>query len=264
MTATIDFADERVQQELLALVPDAVREGGIVFAGGSLVEGFGNATSDIDLIVVLPAGQDVGEHDGGVRVDETVVLTSRYRDRRVDIELVAHDAFDRAARSLAAHDADRRRLLDIPREFLTTLNSLRIGVPLSDEDRFQELRDGFPWRSLLRLIADDADRQYQATSEDAIGAIRSGDAGTAMLSSRAALGYAMDAFIASAGHTNTRRKWRTRKLEALGETTMLARYLELEADPSLEPGDLIERSRQRIRFAQALLLEVHSRNGGEG
>ncbi|MEV7619449.1 hypothetical protein AB0N59_04840 [Microbacterium sp. NPDC089321] len=263
MTENIDFTDELVSRDLLDLLPDTISATSVVFAGGSLVEGFGNSTSDVDLIAIHPDDEKVRGH-GGVRMDDTVVLTSRYRGRRVDIELVKAGTFERTVELLTAHDEDRRRVLEIPREFLTTLNSLRIGIPLAQKARFYEIRDSFPWRSLLRMIADDADRQYQATSEDAIGAIRCGDAGTAMLSSRAALGHAIDAFIAAAGHSNTRRKWRIRKMEALGETDLLNRYLDLEADVSLAHDDLLAQSRRRIKFAQKLLLDVHTRNGEQG
>lgn len=259
MTVIVDFQNNDVVKELLELVPEQVGHDAIVFAGGSLVEGFGNATSDIDLIVVVPSLEGLLIPDA-IPVDDLFVLISRYNGRRVDIEIVGKPTFSETAVALAAHDADRARRISIPREFLTTLNSLRIGIPLQNADGFRALRDSFPWRSLQRTIADYADTEYQATSEDAIGAIRAGDAGTAMLSSRSALQFAVDAYIAASGHTNTRRKWRVRKLDALGETEVKGRYLDLELDRSGEDADLLARSRERIKYAQSLLLEVHTRN----
>lgn len=251
-----DFHDPRVQAELLALVPSLHLTDAIAFLGGSLVQGFGNTASDIDIIVLVPGAPVSGETAGYV-AQRSIIYVDRYGDRRVDIEVLPLAEVESVAHLLRTQEEDLQAALDFPTDSLPTLDSMRIGIPLHGHEAFAALRDGFPWRELAAFLSGEADRMYQSFYEDAVGAIDAEDYGTALLTSREALGFALDAYIAALGHTNPRPKWRVRKLQVLGEDELLRRYLDAECDPSGEPEALLRRSVGRLRLSQEVQLLTH-------
>ncbi|WP_223624654.1 hypothetical protein [Microbacterium sp. EST19A] len=239
------------------LVPNDVADTSMVFLSGSLVEGFGNAKSDIDVVAIGARDTSLELPSPWVPLGPGKVLIRTLDGRRVDIEFIPVDVLESAIDKLDSDSSDRHPATRaLSSELLSALHSLHIGIPLNRLDQFHELRSAVPWATLNSAMSDVAAYMCRATGEDAAGAILAGDAYSAMISSKISLGYSIDMLTARLGHTNPKPKWRARKLQALGANAVLHRYIELEADTSIEPVALLRQSKARVRYTQELLIEV--------
>lgn len=250
-----------LKEEFLGLLPPV--NVASAFLGGSLIEGFGNPTSDVDLLALLHAPPTSDElaamsHDYVVTVGPRTVIVSSAGGRRSDTELWTLDYHRRWSSKLANADMTRGpHVIDPQPAWIEFANDLRIGVPIVGVELVEELRAEFPWTQFARFLMLRNEHLANTHIEDAAGALSAGDAGTAMLSSRDALAHAVDAYLAGAGETNCKPKWRARKLERTAEAGLFERYLETELDTSSEAAHLLTSARRRILAAQDFLILAH-------
>lgn len=257
------FHDSAVLDEIILRLPRpaAVQT---AFAGGSLVDGFGNPTSDVDVIVLvdepLTAADLAGTcYDRRVPVDGYEVLVSSVAGRRTDVEIRLASGITTMGGQLREQGQGEPSDLYLSVAELQLLHSLRIGVPLLGAPQLAELRRTFPWNELLSHMLMRAEAEANSSIEDAAGALRAGDHGTAMLASRAALQSAVDAVLIADSETNPKPKWRVRKLERCARPELLGEYLEWEIEPVNDRAAILERARARLYRAQDMLLHVQSR-----
>ncbi|EEI78988.1 Uncharacterised protein [Corynebacterium striatum] len=258
-------------EELLGLNDLADRFGSIVpiisaFLGGSLVEGWGNSTSDIDVLVLLNSIQDISQlkkslpdvlqpQDSWVDQGESLIVSSVFGSRRSDIEVHALEGVERAYSRLldSAEPANFPNL--VSQGELELFRDLVIGIPVIGEANFTSLKNTVDNRVLCRSIRRRSEYQASAHLEDLQGALDSGNVVSALLTSRSSLGSSVDAWIAYKGHSNPKEKWRGTKLLDLEEREMLARYLELECGSgSSRDADILSDSRARALASQEFLL----------
>jgi hypothetical protein len=225
------------------------------FLTGSLVEGFGNANSDIDLIVVgaapdpsAPAGAVDRRFDFG----DVVVELSHVGEERIDVESWPRDRVERLV--AAAHGLRDGGAGGLDQYAFKLLHQLRVGIPVAGHRAMEELRFSIPWDDVAERLRRIAEAAYVGHAEDAAGAVKSGDAATAMVTSRSALGCAVDCLVAAHGHTNPQPKWRYRKLAALGLDGTVARCLAAECDAGVD--GLLAGSKRRLLLAQELVAEA--------
>ena len=224
-----------------------------VYIAGSLIEGHGNAESDLDVFVVTGATAGSGEGATYTFGDATVLVDYVDDSVRCDTELWSRRAIADCAERIAACGADDLRAVTaLDDRDLQFAHRLRTAVPVENEAVLAELQALFDWTHLSRVLRNWFIVDYNGWAEDAIGAVNAGDAGTAMLTSRLALGAAVDALLAAHGQTNNKPKWRFRKLERHGDRQLLDDYLRLEVDASPAPEDLLAQARQRLRKAALL------------
>ncbi|MFF1659164.1 nucleotidyltransferase domain-containing protein [Streptomyces sp. NPDC058255] len=231
-----------------------------VFVSGSLVEGFGNENSDLDVFVLTSSTSDASLSETASTFDmgDCLIEVDYHHDVRVDTEIWPIERFFEIAGRISDFPVgDASAIIRFPDRDFDSAHRLRIGVPVRGVEVFNELRDKFDFKRLSRLLANKFVTAYEGHSEDASGAVRANDAYTAMLMSRWALGSAIDAYLASQGMTNPKEKWRFSKLVSGGHTDLAQRYLELEADLSVSPEDVLTRSRDRLRFSASLVHELH-------
>lgn len=250
-----------LRDEVLGLLPPI--KVASAFLGGSLIEGFGNHTSDLDLLALLyapPTSDDLAatRHDYVVTVGPRTIVVSSAGGRRSDTELWTLDYHRRWSSKLATADmTSGPHIIDPPLAWIEFVTDLRIGVPIVGDELVEELRAKFPWTQLAKFLMIRNEHLANTHIEDAAGALSAGDAGTAMLSSRDALAHAVDAYLAGAGETNCKPKWRTRKLARTAEADLFDLYLDAELDTSREAGDLLASARRRILAAQDFLIRAH-------
>ncbi|SEP48345.1 hypothetical protein [Amycolatopsis saalfeldensis] len=259
------FTADGTINELRSRLPQSATEP-IAFVGGSLIDGLGNSTSDIDVIVL--SGDPLNEsdlactvHDEWVSAGDFDVLVSSLGGRRTDVEIRQVAQIEGIATKLRT---DSGRLVDfyLETDILQLLHSMRIGVPIAGAERFTQLRNGFPWENLSWHLLSRAEAEAAAAVEDAVGALDAGDHGTALLASRTAWQAAVDALLVAAGETNPKSKWRVRKIERSGIPGLMDDYLQWETDPDSSPTALLSRARARLYRAQDLLLSAQSEKSG--
>ncbi|MBO3747358.1 hypothetical protein J5X84_14875 [Streptosporangiaceae bacterium NEAU-GS5] len=216
--------------------------GGLVFISGSLVEGIGNVTSDLDVFVVHD-----GPGEGGVDMGDYSIEIDYTDDVRVDIEIRSADQLTKVVKVIGdCPPDDSAAAATIAFEHLKLAHNVRTALPVTGHARLAELQAAFDWEKLARLLAVRFLGEYNASAEDAVGVIQAGDGETALLNSRRALGCAVDACLAANGATNCEPKWRFAKLRALGDERLLETYRAGELD---DGRDLLESSRRRLRLA---------------
>ncbi|TFV52071.1 hypothetical protein [Blastococcus sp. TF02A-35] len=229
-----------------------------VFISGSLVEGIGNESSDLDVFIIdRPSSEPQAKPNAGYDMGD-FSMNLQYVDKtRLDIETWSRTKVQQVTEAIRSCDLeDVAAAVAVPTSFIDMAHRIRIGVPIQRPEDFQLIQAAVPSDRLARLVANRFLVDYFGLSEDAVGAIAEGDYGTAMLTSQWTLGAAVDAFCASKGHTNPKPKWRFAKLRALGETVIAERYLEVGLDRSAAPVDVLATSKRRLRTAAEIVQSV--------
>ena len=228
------------------------------FISGSLVEGMGNARSDLDLFVLTTAGDSRASDDvTSFQLADARVDIAYTENLRVDTEIWSLEAVRTAAaefRDIAPDD--RAAMICVSQDRLELAHRIRIGVPVKNELIFTEVHQLFDYNKLSLILANISLSRYQGSAEDAAGSINDKDGGTALLTSRSALGAAVDAFLAANGDTNPKFKWRTRKLQRMDEQEMLSEYLREEAQGEIDEASLLSRAKGRLRLASQIALRT--------
>ena len=228
------------------------------YVAGSLVEGYGNAQSDLDLFVLFPDAPPQAEGGSAAAFDGAGIyrIDLDYADGiRVDTECWPLPAvLDIAKRLNQSPAEDWTAPVSLPEELFQLVHGVRIGLPVAAPEEFARVRAAFDWDHvcLLRYLRHMS--IYTGTSEDGVGAVQAGDHATALLTSRQALGAAADALLAASGSTNTKPKWRFTKLRGMGMGDLADRILAAELDPDPAPEALLARAKDRLRLASDLTL----------
>lgn len=228
-----------------------------IFLSGSVIEGYGNAESDIDVFVIYPT--DIPSQRIDLAWDTNVISLEYIANRRVDIEHWAkQQAFSVAQRLQDCppgldHWSECVKVTQNDIEFA---HSVRIGVPLRHKEHFEQLRAAFDYTHLSRILLTRYVYYYGCALEDASGAIASKQHGAALITSRSTLQYAVDAFLAGKGETNTKDKWRFFKLEKVEDPILMEQYWALETPQISNRDDVLRHAEQCLRFANSLALKA--------
>lgn len=177
----------------------------IVYLTGSIVEGFGNSSSDLDFYVITRAPLH----------NRPQIVIENLESLRLDIEYWEYDRVLRLAEKIdrmELNNPDKMPdlLSDAEADFC---HRLKIAVPAQNGIGFEELRNHFDFKKFNEGMTIRYIRLYEGWAEDALGALESRDEGTACFVARRCLEAAMDAYLASRGETYARDKWRFRKME---------------------------------------------------
>jgi len=118
-----------------------------VFVSGSLVEGLGNSTSDIDLYVIgdrRPVGPAV------IQKKNTFCISKHeYGERRVDVEFWSRTGASELASKLARIDVERD-LDAFECEAVDFIHRLKVGLPLGNEAPLEAWRARFDFSRLVQ------------------------------------------------------------------------------------------------------------------
>lgn len=203
--------------------------GAAVYLSGSLVEGLGNSSSDVDIFVVgdlVPNGPHV------ITKDKFCISIHFSGARRIDFEYWAAGHIKDMAVKLEAirlgEDFVAEKLAPIEELFI---HRILIGLPILGADRFFSLAQLFDRDRFRQYLVQQSIHRIDGAMEDVVGTIDDGDWLSAVTRSRDLVNFAADAFCHSKGNTNPLPKWRARILERLpgNEARMLEKqYWELQ------------------------------------
>lgn len=188
----------------------ALVQGECLFVAGSLVEGLGTPTSDLDLFLFTDRDDfafhsmtDIALVMGGCLIDIRVVkyevvrqLVGRFRDWR---------SAPRIPRRSFEFTDDERKLM----------HRVAVGRALFGTDILGDLKDEFESRDLARHKLDWARHLASTTQVDIAGFLAARDAHSAFFATQDLLGLTVDGLLAGFGSTNPNTKWRARLLAGL-------------------------------------------------
>lgn len=258
---SIDVRDDATAQALVGVV-SRIPDVAAAFLGGSLVEGYGNSTSDIDLLVLVSGNSssvelELQDREHLLVVDDSAVLVSWVGNTRVDVEIRGIDDFTVRVDLLKTDDASLFLRPEFSQGWLEFLNDLKIGIAVGGVDfGLESVRKNLDWGQLSTLLARKYEYFANASIDDVVGAIDASDGGAAELSSRAALEFGIDSWLARRGETNPKPKWRFAKLAKLkGSERVTSEYWKLLGTHGADPeSDALSRAEQRVLFTQGLIF----------
>lgn len=230
--------------------------------GGSLVEGLGNISSDLDLFVAvneitpeLPVTRADRDHAVyGVVLDE----------RRFDVEIWTLSAIRGLSQKLAAapvDSAEHHTLHYLEYWESEFIHRILNGVSISNNAAFMELRQIFNARHFRMHLVENAIRRVDDAFDDTVGMMASGHKQCAALRARETVGLSIDALLYARGVTNDKQKFRMLKLQRLaGQAPDLAadqeEYWRFESSVPSADGELELYIRRALRYSSSVVESV--------
>lgn len=218
------------------------------FLTGSLVEGFGNVLSDVDILAIV-----------GNKTEYSMPSPSFKNKvkRRVDLEVWEHTDVDGAIANLGKMDVSGEGFPGIMKEKeLDLLHRLRIGIPLYNPEAACAVQARIDTEKLSKYLTIYFQAHFRRMLEDAMGALQSEDFDTAFFNARSTFEYALDAYLAFCGETNIRAKWRTKKLLKHAPSLFEAYWRFETSGIPHSPEDITTYVKEIVRFSNDLLLNL--------
>lgn len=182
----------------------------VLFAAGSLVEGLGNAKSDLDLFL-LTCRQDIQFTSLN---DVTVIVGKCVVDIRV-VQLSVVDSLLQRFDQWAKMPRQPRRAFEFTEDERKLLHRIRCGQVLHGAEPFGRLRSRLDFRELARHKLDWSRHLANTLQIDLAGFRSAGDACSMMFVAQELLALTIDGLLAAHGDTNPNWKWRCRLLGRL-------------------------------------------------
>jgi hypothetical protein len=190
-----------------------------VYAGGSLVRGWGNDRSDLDIYVIVkePWQTESAQIDSVALHPDTIPVDGVYVDkRRWDVEYWLESQVDQLFAKVSAEELESiqpagKRMMDPEVAFLQRFSH---AAPIDKDEWLDERKrrlDASPLHSVMALRAL---HMMDIYTEDVVGQLAADDVDSAVLTSKIAFRYAMDALLASHGEFGESPKWFARRFRA--------------------------------------------------
>jgi hypothetical protein len=208
------FPVERIAREIITAPGD------IVFVSGSLVEGFGNENSDLDLFLVRAEGERTEDPR---LVLSTVGFEGSYVDYEVYNQANMAAISDRINRTDVA---DLRSVWEIPLDRIDLYYRTAVAEPAYNSEGLKLLQQRFDRETVARVLSVWTALRCVWKLQEARESLDAGYAQAALVSAQAAAGYAADSYLATQGEAYPNLKWRYEKIERrFGKESALFRRL---------------------------------------
>lgn len=232
----------------------------IVYLAGSLMEGFGNSTSDIDVYVICDVLPPI-KHDDDItqsimKSGKNLIRNIIHDGIRLDFEYWTWSDFNKSIKLLNGLNFNTDEYIDqLSSDEYDLLHRLKFGKPIYNKEKFEKTYNNIRFKNLEYYRVTVEFESYQGLLEDLQGASIAKDYGTAFFISRMFLDRMMISYLAAHGETNPNPKWLYRKAiryqERTGDTDLLKKYLELQSQP-FELDTIVELLKNTIKYAQYL------------
>ncbi|MEJ2063578.1 MAG: hypothetical protein P8X74_09945 [Reinekea sp.] len=215
--------------EILDLIRNQVTEGTPVWIAGSLVEGIGNDSSDIDVYMVVEDLNTIKEFvTDGCRFK---IQIHYFKSRRVDVEIWSYESIDRLASKIDSLQVDNAE-----NSFLDALDENEIDFAhrifncrvVRNTDAYADIVDRFDRVKINRYLFENKRIYIDDSFDDTVGMLNSGNISGAIRRSQETLEFSIDLLLYSKGWTNPKNKHRFKILEAIYESDIDAREVYLD------------------------------------
>jgi hypothetical protein len=192
---------------------------------GSIAEGFGNAHSDVDFLLIPDSDRHFPEPPTVLFID----------GRRVEVRIRSTADVHRDFDSLAALRRQRPQPgAELPVDLLDRCQRLGSAMPLANADLLAEVRSALPAEELKLMIVQLFSRLCLQHIRQAAAMVALSQTRDAVRWARSALTYGAKSWAAMHGETYIEPKWLSTQLERVhGDPTILAQHRALEAPPAL-------------------------------
>jgi predicted nucleotidyltransferase len=187
-----------------------------IYLAGSLVRGWGNPKSDLDVYVITAEPWQGGRVAAEVSVTAGVVPVNAFYvgDRRWDVEFWADRQVDQlleyAAWDKFESGASKGSILSATE--IAFANRLSRCQVIDGADWVSHRAEQFAASAMKSIIVAEILDSVDGLAEDAVGMAEAGDYVSATIAARYAFEAAVDALLASLGDYERQIKWRGRRL----------------------------------------------------
>jgi hypothetical protein len=215
---------------------------------GSIAEGFGNPSSDVDFLLV-------GRRDDDLPTMPSLLFVDGHR-----VEIRTRSV-RQLADQLRAVERGARRPGRLSEDLLNRCQRLLHGHPLRGHALLEEVRALLPVERFRRIMADWWAHRARQSLRHATALLCLGESDEAVDWARAGLLQTVKSWAADRGETYLEPKWLSLQLDRAGRTDVRDRYWELEAaDPAAgDPGAARDHVTACLAFAGELGLTGVSR-----
>lgn len=236
------------------------------WVSGSLVEGLGHKSSDIDLYVMVDEFDD--QISMSRKGDGYAIKVEIRNSRRVDFEYWPRERIEQLADKLAKAPlfVETENILDyFPEYEVEFMHRLHTGIPVIGEGAWDRLRNSFDRRRLSQYLIENKQLYLDDAFDDAVGLLREGQLSSAVFRARYAVDYSVDALLFSYGSTNSKEKQRVRLfLKLLQQHPQMIPFYErfwqlITQIPQSEAGRLLY-IEDALRFSEEIMNDVQRRS----
>ena len=189
-----------------------------VYLAGSLVEGFGNEGSDIDVYVIYDSSEDISikssnQNEVLLKTEFSYVNNIIHDGKRFDFEYWSiNDVKNLIDKVNSINPNAEQYLIRLNKEEQDFLHRFKISQCIYNEELYNKYKQQVSFEKLQFIQAVSLSEQYSSYIEDLQGALDSGDLETAYLITHLLIETALTSFLCANGETNPSRKWLLRKL----------------------------------------------------
>jgi predicted nucleotidyltransferase len=234
-----------------------------VYAGGSRVRGWGNAGSDLDIFVITtsPWTSETAQYEPVALQPGRIMIEATYiDDLRWDIEYWLDSQVDElfekvSADQLAGVQPAGQHLTETEVCFLQKLSH---SAPIDKDGWWEARRRRLAESPVSSIMALRSLHRLDIYTEDLAGQLASGDVDSAVLTTKVAWTYAIEAMLAAHGEFGAHPKWFVhlfRSLEPMEIT--FDEFWAVETMRTFDPGTPTEWIEEVIGLCQRISSEVN-------
>ncbi|MFF5970036.1 hypothetical protein ACFY7C_00770 [Streptomyces sp. NPDC012769] len=233
-----------------------------VYLSGSLVRGWGNALSDVDVYVITDEDWSSPTAElGHVALEpDTLPVEIRYVDgRRWDIEYWRETQIDQVLAKVdwSVLDGSKAAGNRLSSDELYFLERLSYAAAVSGDDWLRERKEQLDKSAMRSVLVARSLNNADTYTQDVIGQLEAGDVESAVLSTKIAFGHAVDALVAAAGEYGLNPKWRARRFRAAAPGLLtFEEYWSVENMHRYDPSDPRAWVEEALEICQRISLEV--------
>ncbi|OLF15942.1 hypothetical protein [Actinophytocola xanthii] len=219
-------------QHLLTLATEGidVPEGTAAVIEGSIAEGFGNDSSDVDFLLL-----EAGDHDFPTM--PTIVFVE---GRRVEVRVRSVRQAEELARAVAGSArSGPRGVAGIPEDSLNRVQRLVRAVPLRNPSSLKAVRDILPEDELARIVVVWFRQRARQSARYATALAGLGAVDRAASWARTALIQGAKSWVAERGESYLERKWISQQLARVDGSAPVRRMLETAERSDLPPEQYV-------------------------
>lgn len=239
------------------------RKDDMVFVSGSLIEGFGNEGSDIDVYLI---SKEEPLLDPQLKVKDNVMghlYSIPGYTFPIDVIYISEQKFMHFLHEFNYKLLNNTLDLNETRN-IELIHRLHVGVPLQNQERFQFAQESIDIQLFCQRISTVYLKYSENRHEDAVGALESEDMLTAFLAARISLEKSVDALLCICGETNTKDKWLFRRLTKhfSAKEEWVEKFITFYIGVNYEGNEsaLKEQCIQMLRLANQIRLKAYNQS----
>ncbi|GMQ59552.1 hypothetical protein AN1V17_39490 [Vallitalea sediminicola] len=233
------------------------------YISGSLTEGFGNATSDIDVFIIYDNRDKfkiVQETSSVIKSENSIINNFIYQGIRFDIEYLSLNHFNRIISKLNNINFKTDEHIFFEEDILDFIHRLINAMPIANEEKFVKIKSNINFENLKIYQAINHSRAFADGIEDIRGATISKDFGTAFFRTRKMIDICLNGFLCIQGETNPKSKWIYRKLLRYISNNknidLLNTYIDLQTNHPFNDENTNDYIKKGLKFCHSLNSEI--------